>query len=162
VLSQLAIDRAFANRQRQSKLWFDFGGYRLMILSGKATGRLEVTTMTTGAGELLDVTKLERTLIDITVRPVYAGGVFQVLEAYRQAKDLVSTNTLLATLRKLDYIYPYHQAIGFYTWKEPVSGSLNGKSSCSSGTDFDFYLSHSLPPDRLYDARWRLFYPAGI
>lgn len=160
-LSQAALDRAFANRQRESKLWFDYGGYRLMILSGKATGRLEVTTMATEAGELLDVTKLERTLIDITVRPVYAGGVFQVLDAYRQAKDLVSTNTLLATLKKLDYTYPYHQAIGFYMERAGFKPS-QWERLLQLGADFDFYLSHALPSNRLYDAKWRLFYPAGI
>jgi hypothetical protein len=26
------------------------------------------------------------------------------------------------------------------------------------GTDFDFYLSPSLPPTKLYDAKWRLFH----
>ena len=33
------------------------------------------------------LTNIERTLIDIAVRPVYSGGVFEVLKAYRLAKD---------------------------------------------------------------------------
>lgn len=60
------------------------------------------------------MTKLERTLIDIAVRPNYAGGVHHVLEAYAAAKSRVSVNVLLATLQKMEYVYPYHQVIGFY------------------------------------------------
>ena len=63
----------------------------------------------------LRFTNLERTLIDATVRPVYAGGVFEVRKAYELAKEKVSVNRLAALLQKLDYTYPYHQAIGFYS-----------------------------------------------
>ena len=62
----------------------------------------------------LRFTNLERTLIDAAVRPVYAGGVFEVRKAYQLAKEKVSVNRLAALLQKLNYIYPYHQAIGFY------------------------------------------------
>lgn len=160
-LIQEGIDRAFSNHQRESNFWFEYEDYRLMILSGKATNRLEVTTMNSELGEPLDVTKLERTLIDIAVRPVYAGGVFQVLEAYKQAKDKVSVNTLVATLKKLQYVYPYHQAIGFYMERAGYQESQWAKL-LKLGAEFDFYLSHALPKDKKYDKRWRLFYPSGF
>jgi predicted transcriptional regulator of viral defense system len=157
-LTQEGIDRAFANRQRQSKLIYDYDSYQIVILSGKHTGRLEVSAMKGNGNELLDVTKLERTLIDITVRPAYAGGVVQVLEAFKAAKDKISANTLVATLKKLDYIYPYQQAIGFYMERAGYSEQqwsrlLKLKSS------FDFYLAHGLPAKKKYDERWGLYYP---
>lgn len=160
-LSQEGIDRAFSNHQRESKLWFDYEGFRLLLLNGKATDRLEVTMLKSELGESLDVTKLERTLIDIVVRPIYAGGVFQVLEAYKQAKDKFSVNTLLATLKKLQYVYPYHQAIGFYMERAGYQESQWSKL-LKIGTKFDFYLSHALPKDKKYDKRWQLFYPSGF
>jgi predicted transcriptional regulator of viral defense system len=48
-------------------------------LSGKNTNRLEVSQLRDPQGQLVDATKLERTLIDIAVRPAYAGGVFEVM-----------------------------------------------------------------------------------
>jgi predicted transcriptional regulator of viral defense system len=163
-LTQEGIDRAFANRQRQTNLVYSCEGYHIAVLSGKHTGRLEVSTVVVEDdydGELLEVTKLERTLIDITVRPVYGGGVFQVLKAFEAAKGKISVNTLVATLKKLDYIYPYQQAIGFYLERAGYSEKqwsrlLKMKSS------WDFYLAHGLPSRKNYDSRWKLYYPDGL
>jgi hypothetical protein len=59
-------------------------------------------------------TSLERTLIDVTVRPGYAGGIEGVLNAYRRALDAISVSRPVNILKQLDYVYPYHQAVGFY------------------------------------------------
>jgi len=159
-LSQPAIDRAFSATPRASKYIFAWEGYRFVLLSGKHTGRLEVSQIEGPAGELLDVTKLERTLIDITVRPIYAGGVHEVAGAFREARDRISVNTLLATLKKLDYVYPYHQAIGFYMERAGYSEKQLRKLR-SMKRDFDFYLTNKIS-DKAYDEGWRLYYPAGL
>jgi len=130
------------------------------VISGKDTGRLGVAPLTGMEGEKLDVTTLERTLIDITVRPAYAGGVYQVFEAYRAAKDKISVNTLVATLKKLDYIYPYHQAIGFYLQRAGYEQKRYERLK-TLGLNFNFHLSHGLK-DREFDPTWRLFYPKGF
>jgi predicted transcriptional regulator of viral defense system len=159
-LTQQALDRAFANNQRQSNLTYEYDGYGITMISGKNTSRLGVETLSGPAQESLDVTHIERTLIDITVRPSYAGGVFKVLEAYRAAKPHVSINRLLATLTKLNYVYPYQQAIGFFMDRAGYD-PLRLKLVQERNTEFDFYITYGLEtPD--YDSKWKLFHPQGL
>lgn len=158
-LTQHGIDNAFARKQRESTFVFKFDDKEALLLWGKNTGRLEVTKRPYQGGNI-SVTKLERTLIDIAVRPSYAGGVFQVLEAYRRAKDQISTGVLVATLKKLSYVYPYHQAIGFYMQRAGYAESQYTRLK-SMGLNYDFYLTYDLR-EKDYDHEWRLFFPKGM
>ncbi|MGH9758370.1 MAG: type IV toxin-antitoxin system AbiEi family antitoxin domain-containing protein [Candidatus Acidiferrales bacterium] len=159
-LTQEALNRAFANRQRQSNYVFRYDDYQIAILNGKQTGRLGVVKAQDPAGESLEVTNLERTLIDLVVRPDYAGGVYQVLQAFRSAKSKMSVNALLAILKGLDYVYPYHQAIGFYMQKAGYEEPRWSRFR-DIPRHFDFYLAHDMR-DKTYDAEWRLFFPKGF
>lgn len=159
-LTQESLQVAFSRRQRRSQYSFMFKESAIVLISGKHTGRLEVVPLSTTTGEVLDVTGIERTLIDITVRPLYAGGVYQVLEAYKAARDHASVSTILATLKKLDYVYPYHQAIGFYMQRAGYESSRYERLR-SLGLGFDFYLAHDIR-DQDFDPHWRLYFPKGF
>lgn len=154
-LTQLAIDRAFANAQRKSNYSWRVDGYRIVQLSGKATGAAGVLVI-----DGRNVTGLERTLIDITVRPKYAGGVFQVLQAFEGARNRTSIEALRTLLSTIRYKYPYHQALGFYLSK---AGWPRSETDIfrSMGVNFDFYLDYSMASPE-YDSEWRVFYPKGV
>jgi predicted transcriptional regulator of viral defense system len=159
-LTQESMTRAFSGKQRQSSFVYHWGDAEFLILNGKHTGGLEMSMLEVASGEMVPVTKVERTLIDSTVRPTYAGGIYQVFEAYRGARDRLSIGTLIATLKKLNYLYPYHQAIGFYMQRAGFEPKQYERLK-ALGMKYDFYLAHGIT-DRAYDAEWRLFYPKGF
>jgi len=159
-LTQHAIDLAFSRKQRQSSMIYDYNGWSVTIINGKNTAALGVEEIAGPSEERLRVTNLERTLIDIAVRPTYAGGIFQVLEAYRAAKDRISTNRLVATLKKLDYAYPYHQAVGFLMERAGYDEKRYAMLR-ELGLEFDFYVSHDMKAPA-YSTEWRLFFPKGL
>ncbi len=160
-LTQKAIDIAFRRPARTSGNVADTRDFRVCIISGKNTGNLGVMekAVVAGAGSLR-FTNLERTLIDIAVRPVYAGGVFEVRKAYQLAKEKLSVERLVAMLKKLAYTYPYHQAVGYYLERagcEPAQVDVLRKLPM----EFDFYLTHQMSQmDHVKE--WRLFVPKGF
>ena len=159
-LTQEGIDRAFRGKQRESTFAFEYEDYKFILLSGKNTQRLDVQTKRLPNGGKVQVTSLERTLIDIAVRPTYAGGVHEVLKVYRNAKDTVSIGKLVATLKQLDYVYPYHQAIGFYLDRAGCTAKQTDRLR-ELGLKFNFYLAHGMKEAELNE-HWKLFHPKGM
>lgn len=158
--TQDGINRAFFGKQRQSNLIYTYNGLSFVMISGKNTNRLGVEESPGIASEALQVTNVERTLIDIVVRPAYAGGISQVYKAYRTAKDRVSVDRLLTTLKRLDYTYPYHQSIGFLMQKTGYPVKSYAKLH-ALGLENDFYLTHALREPE-YSQEWRMFYPKEL
>lgn len=75
-LSQESIDRAFKGKCRISNNVCKYRGHQVCRLNGGDTRQLGVIKFPFRAeGYEVNVTDVERTLIDATVRPVYAGGV---------------------------------------------------------------------------------------
>ena len=166
-LSQEGIDRAFRGQQRMAKNIADVGDYRVCLLNGKHTGYLGVESRPVQWGEddqatPVRLTDVERTLIDITVRPDYAGGPDEVLKAYERAGERASVNRLGAYLQKMRYVYPYHQAIGFYLERsDTFRDSAVARFRERFDFEYDFYLAYGMKKTR-FDAKWRLHVPAWM
>ncbi len=160
-LTQERIDFAFRNMCRVSRTVAEFHGKRICLLNGRFTGQRGVIVQRDDLGRELRITDVERTLIDSVVRPVYAGGVQTVLTAFERAQGTVSINKLAAMLTALEYVYPYHQAIGFYLEKSGVytEGQIGLLDRFEK--KFKFYLAHQLK-NPLYSERWKLYYPSGM
>ncbi len=159
-LTQENLDRAFRGKQRESTFAFQYGSHTFYLLSGKNTRQLEVGLHPMVGNHKVRATNLERTLIDIAVRPTYVGGVEQVLFAYRAAKGRISIATLAKTLQKLDYVYPYHQAIGFYLERAGYAES-DYRRFKEYEVKFDFYLAYNMKKKAL-DTNWRIYHPSGM
>lgn len=160
-LTQEKVDFAFKNKVRTSNNIAEYQGYKIYILNGMYTGGIGVTQSKTELLGKISFTNLERTLIDITVRPVYAGGIYEVLKAFQLAHGRISINKLVATLKSLNYTYPYNQAIGFYLDKSGVYDDSQLEPLREFDMKYDFYLSHNMR-EIDYSNKWKLYFPKGF
>ncbi len=161
-LTQEGIHKAFSKKQRVSNNKFNLkdGGDGIYLLNGAYSGNLGVVNM--GENKNQRVTNIERTLIDIAVRPVYSGGVYEVLKAYsRASKQDVSINKMVAMLRQMNFIYPYHQAIGFYMQRAGGFSKIQLGILKRFEFEYDFYLTYNMK-DKEYSEEWKLYYPKGF
>jgi hypothetical protein len=161
MLEQKSIDVAFSNQVRQTKMRAAFKDYEVCLLNGKFTDQLGVEDYKDSSGERIRATNIERTLIDITVRPAYAGGVVEVLKAYKTARPKVSIDKLVLILKQLDYVYPYHQAIGFYMASAGVYGKSEIALLRAIRMEFDFYLTYQMT-EKEYSEDWQIYFPKGF
>ncbi len=156
-LTQDGIHKAFANKQRTSAYIVTHQETRIVLLSGKHSGRLGVTKTKDSQGAKLDLTDVDRTLIDIAVRPIYAGGAKVVAKAYRNALPKISISRIAKFLAELNYVYPYHQVLGFYLQNagKPLSDL---EPLREPGLNFDFYLEYGMK-QTAFDPTWRVHFP---
>jgi predicted transcriptional regulator of viral defense system len=159
-LTQEGIDKAFKNRPRVTANIANVDGCPIHLLNGKQTANLGVVKKEIKGIGTVPITNIERTLIDIAVRPVYSGGVSMVLKAYKASRGLVSMETLVEYLSKIDHKYPYHQNIGFYLEKAGFSEKEIAILD-QMKKEFTFYLDYRIKNPKL-SQKWNLFYPGDI
>ncbi|WP_156340339.1 hypothetical protein [Nonlabens sp. YIK11] len=157
-LSQESIDKAFSKVQRiTSEVYTSINENSKFFLVQKKFND-EIIGIVEENG--LRYTDLERTLIDIVVRPAYSGGVFEVLKAFEAAKGSLNVSLLNDYLTRLGYIYPYHQSIGFFLDKA-------GYDKCeyniflSKKRRVRFYITYNIS-NLEYDEKWQVYYPRGF
>jgi len=164
-LEQGRIDAAFKRAPRVSNTLSRLEGQTIHFLAGKNTRRFGVESLTrTGSdGRTYEIRypTLERTLLDMTVRPQYAGGVEGCLQAFSLASDRLSVPKLCETINAIGHIYPYHQSIGFYMEACGKYGSEELELIRAFPQEFDFYLDHQMK-ESLYIPQWRLHVPAAL
>jgi hypothetical protein len=60
----------------------------------------------------------------------------------------------------MDYVYPYHQAIGFYLDRAGV-GAKQLERVRALGTELRFYLAHGMR-EMEFNEKWQLHHPKGM
>lgn len=159
-LTQEGIDRAFSNNPRITRRHAPLKERTVFALESKNVNQFGIEEMKLD-GETIKVTSLERTLIDMVIRPFYSGGVKIVLFAYNYFASRVSITKLKNTLEKLDHKYPYHQAIGFYM---KIAGNYTNSQMNEMknyGLKWDFYLQNKMK-NKSHSKEWRIYYPKGL
>lgn len=159
-LSQGRIDFAFSKAQRISTNIANFKGYEVYLLNGQNTKMNSVIEMPFNQTKVL-VTNLERTLIDIVVRPSYTNGILEILNCYKLARDRFSIDNLIKIYKKLTFVYPYHQAIGFLLEKSGAYSQDEVNQLKNLGLKYDFYLEREMG-EKEYSEEWRLYYPKSL
>ena len=159
-LSQARLDKAFENHQRQSTYSFRYDTSIITFLNGKNTGAAGIVEIQGPANEPLRTTSLERTFIDVVVRPQYAGGIDNVLSAFRKAKGRISVIGITQLLAKVKYAYPYHQALGFLLQQAGVPEEKLAPLR-ERAIRFRFYLDYAMDQPA-YDPSWKLYYPRNL
>lgn len=155
LLEQESIDEAFSKPMRTTNNLTVFEGRKLYLINGKYTDNLGVFNENG-----VKFTNIERTLIDIAVRPEYSGGIFEVLEIYKNAQGVASVNKIYSYLKKLNHIYPYHQAVGFYLERAGYKESAL-KLMEKLPITYKFYLTYEMR-NKSYSNRWNLYYPIEL
>ena len=160
LLEQSAVDQAFSQEQNTSGATYRYLDYTILLLNGMFSGR-EGVYRGNGSHFQFPLTNIERTLIDVTVRPAYSGGATAILEMYKRGlKKKLAVDELVGILNTIPFLYPYHQAIGFYLERAGYKGSAL-KSLKKKGLHIDFYLDYNME-QTAYSSEWRIFYPAGM
>ncbi|TWO70022.1 hypothetical protein FN976_16905 [Caenimonas sedimenti] len=163
-LQQHRIDSAFRRHPRVTQSVGHVDDTRVHFVNGMHTGAAgvieqEVSIAGVGASPLR-FTNLSRTLIDIVVRPAYSGGAREVINAYKAARDQTSPKELADLLSQLNYIYPYHQSVG-YCLEQAGHSQASLRALKRLPREFEFYLVHHRG-DFKYIPEWRLHIPADL
>lgn len=158
-LTQGRIDMAYSRPMRMTRNIAKFSQIEAYLLNGKNLNRLEVIEYPYN-DIILPMTSMERTLIDIAIRPNYSGGVNEVLNAYKMAKGRFSVNRLVATLKAMKYVYPYHQVIGFYLERAGYKKELIRLLE-KIPIKYKFYLTYQIK-NKGYSKKWNLYFPKGL
>jgi len=155
-LDQEKIDTAFKKPQRQSGAKMQWEDNHFLLLTGSHAD---------GAGiehrKRFSLTSIERTLIDLTVRPAYAGGTANILKTYEKAIPALNMDNIFELLEILSYRYPYHQSIGFYLSLAGYNNQKELNKLKKMGMEHTFYLDYEMT-DSVYSDQWNIYFPKAL
>lgn len=155
-LDQEKIDAAFQRPQRESGARMNWGKNNYLLLAGSHAGGAGVERKT-----CFSFTGIDRTLIDLTVRPAYGGGAVNVAKMYKKAIHALSFQNIFKLLEKLAYRYPYHQSIGFYLSLAGYNDRGDLDKLKKIGLKYSFYLEYEMT-DPVYSDEWNIYFPNAL
>jgi hypothetical protein len=160
-LAQERIDEVFQRPPRLTNARAKYLNCELRVPNPKKTGNYRVITANHPRHGELRLTDLERTLIDIVVRPEYGGGSAQIADAYQAAAPRVLLPELITALDELAFAYPYHQAVGFHLHRTDHFTLEDLEPLRSMNMGFKFYLERQIE-EPTFNETWQIWYPRAL
>ena len=162
-LTNHKIRTAFIKPHRHTNYVFKFNKHEIVVIDREKESRYGVVSAKS-SNEIFPanslVTNLERSLIDAIVSPQYNGGITSVYTYFEAAKT-INMDKFLSIYKKLDFVYPYSQAIGFFFEKL----GMNKKASAiyeAFPPEKKFYIDRNAKSSWEYDDKWQLYYPKEL
>ncbi|MBX2924404.1 MAG: hypothetical protein KF746_19535 [Chitinophagaceae bacterium] len=149
------IEAAFKKKQRTSNDRWIYGDHCFIYHTCSEISSDHLTKI-----HGLPLTTLEKTLVDMAVRPTYSGGAIAILNAYRRAMPSASIEKIVLIMDEMNYSYPYHQAIGFYLSNAGFDRNQL-VSLRSRKMKYKFFLDYNMQ-GAMFDPQWNLYYPADM
>jgi hypothetical protein len=154
-LEQESIDAAFAKEQRSSGIEYEWRGKTYLQVAARNTGMLGVEEKNG-----LLVTSIERTLIDLMVRPLYGGGAKIIAEIFKTAREQCSVESLISMFDAIPFIYPYHQSLGWYL--SAAGYETRGINELRKRPmPYIFYVDYRMKNPK-FSSAWNLYYPKDL
>jgi predicted transcriptional regulator of viral defense system len=147
-ITQESIDKAFAKDGRITS--------KNSHISGKETVYIETGHYNNlGIDSSLGIADIERSLIDIAIRPHYYNSIDEIIDIFREVKGKLDIQKLKEYLEKMKFIYPYGQRIGYIL---EIAGYDKKQYQLfkNMNMEFDFYLQHGSKRVE-FNNRWRLW-----
>ena len=164
VLPDSRIRAAFIKPHRHTSFVFQHNDHKIMVTAGTrgyGYGVEKVRRQRSPCPAGSRITCLERTLIDTVVSPHYNGGLSSLCEYFRAASRKLDIERMLDIYRKLDFVYPYAQSLGFFMEHCGMQSHAEDLRRVYPPRQ-RFYIDHGAKSTWTYNERWMLFYPKGL
>ncbi|MDA0322699.1 MAG: hypothetical protein O2923_08290 [Verrucomicrobia bacterium] len=163
-LSESRIRSAFIKPSRHTNFVIDFKKHELVVLDrerGSDHGVIAVRRTRSPCPNASRVACLERALIDAVVAPHYNGGVSSLLAYFRAARKKINHTRMMEIYRKLAFVYPYAQSLGFFLEHADMRSHADELRDIFPPRQ-RFFVDHSAKSSWAYDERWMLYHPEGL
>jgi predicted transcriptional regulator of viral defense system len=163
-LTNSKLRQAFLKPHRHTRFIFDSNGFDIVVVERMKNTDSGVISSKTPVGLLplnTRVAGVERALIDAVVSPQYNGGISSILDYFQNAKAKIDVTKLLDIYSRLDFVYPYFQALGFFLDRAGLNEKANDFRAIFPPKN-KFYLDHSTKSSWKYDDTWMIYYPEGV
>lgn len=154
-LTQNAITTAFSKPVRVTNSIVQYNEYDIYSINSKNTNKIDVKKYQVN-DKIYYCSSIERALIESTIRPLYAGGIDTLVQAYMNSKNICDVVKMKYLLEIMNFTYPYTQVIGFLLdYCEYNKKYIN---LFIEDQNFDMYMEYNMKNPR-YSKKWRLYYP---